>query len=208
MLGLLQPTLGRIELKLERRPSQGPPPIGYVPQVKTLDRTFPALAIDLVASGINAVWPWRLNNAQRAQAENALSQAGALPLARRRLAVLSGGELQRAYLARALVRQPELILLDEPAAGIDLAGENDMYRVLEAYQRRTGATVVMVTHDWGAAFHHATQALVLNRELLAFGAPAQVLTDEAMRLAFGHAGHHHGMGMADLHTRQTGHRHD
>jgi zinc transport system ATP-binding protein len=196
ILGLLKPTAGYISVAGHSPGAAGLQPIGYIPQVKTLDRTFPALAIDLVASGIGASWPWRLTPAQRTSAEQALAQAGALPLASRSLAVLSGGELQRAYLARALVRQPQLILLDEPAAGIDLAGEQDMYRVLEAYQRSSGATVVMVTHDWGAAFHHATLALVLNRTLLAAGPPAEVLSDETMRLAFGHAGHHHGMGLA------------
>jgi zinc transport system ATP-binding protein len=199
ILGLLKPTTGRIAVTVGESHRPAPSAVGYVPQVKTLDRSFPALAIDLVASGIHAAWPWQLDAAQRERAEHALEQAGALPLAGRQLSVLSGGELQRAYLARALVREPQLILLDEPAAGIDLAGEHDMYLVLEAYQRRTGATVVMVTHDWGAAYHHATQALVLSRELLAAGAPAAVLSDETMRLAFGHAGHHHGMGLAEEH---------
>jgi zinc transport system ATP-binding protein len=201
MLGLLRPSAGSIRIAGLDPQARGRPAIGYVPQVKTLDRSFPAPALDLVASGIHASWPWRLGPAERAQAEQALAEAGALPLANRPLSVLSGGELQRAYLARALVRQPQLILLDEPAAGIDLAGEEDMYRVLEAYQRRTSATVIMVTHDWGAAFHHATWALVLHRTLLAAGSSAEVLSDETMRLAFGHAGHQHGM------TSHQGHGH-
>jgi zinc transport system ATP-binding protein len=195
IIGLLAPTAGRLEVlgatagspALARR-------IGYVPQVKTLDRTFPALAIDLVASGITGSWPWRIPPAHLAQAETALAQAGALELAQRALGVLSGGELQRVYLARALARQPRLLLLDEPAAGIDAAGEHDMFHILEDYQRKTGATVLLVSHDWGAAWHHASQALLLSRRLLASGPPREVLTDGALREAFGHSGHSHGMG--------------
>ncbi len=192
VLGLLQPSSGSLLV------GGGPPGasgmgIGYVPQVKTLDRNFPAQALDLVVSGLTRAWPWRISPAQRETAQAALDQAGAGNLAGRQLSVLSGGELQRVYLARALARRPQLILLDEPAAGMDAAGEHDMYHVLESYQRASSATVLMVTHDWGTAFHHASMALVLNRRLLACGPPAEVLSDETLREAFGHSGHSHGM---------------
>jgi zinc transport system ATP-binding protein len=102
--------------------------------------------------------------------------------------------LQRVYLARALARRPKLLLLDEPAAGVDIAGEADMYHLLDAYRRERGATIVMVTHDWAGALHHASRALLLNRGLLAYGPPQEVLTDANLRLAFGHLGHSHPMG--------------
>jgi zinc transport system ATP-binding protein len=109
---------------------------------------------------------------------------------------LSGGELQRVYLARSLVREPRLLVLDEPVAGIDAVGEQDMQRVLEVYRHRTRATVLMVTHDWETAYHHATHVLVLSRRQIAFGPPAAALTDEVLRRAFGHIDHPHGMHLS------------
>ncbi len=164
-----------------------------MPQLKTLDRSFPALSCEVVLSGSLRRWPFDTSRAQHRLAADALAQVGAAHLAHRPFSVLSGGELQRVYLARALVRQPRLVLLDEPAAGIDRPGEEDMHHVLEAYRRASGATVVMVTHDWGAAFHHASRVLILNQRCIAYGPPREALTDANLRLAFGHSGHAHAM---------------
>lgn len=193
LLGLQRPSAGTVRL-LGSAPGQAPPgSIGYVPQVKTLDRSFPALSCEVVFSGYARRWPFAMSRAQHTVAEEALAQVGAAQLAHRPFSVLSGGEMQRVYLARAIVRQPRLILLDEPAAGIDRPGEEDMYHVLEEYRRRTGATIVIVTHDWGAAFHHASCALVLNQSVIAFGPPGDALNDTNLRQAFGHTGHAHAM---------------
>ncbi|AEB12129.1 metal ABC transporter ATP-binding protein [Marinithermus hydrothermalis] len=193
VLGLVEPAQGHLRV-LGRRPREVPPGwIGYVPQVKTLDRTFPALAFELVVSGLRRRWPMRVSRAERTAALEALARVGAAHLVERPLARLSGGELQRVYLARALVRRPELVLLDEPATGIDAVGEQDLYRLLEAYQRETRATILMVTHDWEAARHHASHVLVLNRRLIGFGPPERALSEECLRRAFGHVGHAHRM---------------
>jgi zinc transport system ATP-binding protein len=120
---------------------------------------------------------------------------GAEALADRALETLSGGELQRVYLARTLVRTPRLILLDEPATGIDVAGASDLYGVLEADQAERETTIVMVTHDWNAAYHHATHVLLLDGRQVGFGRPDAVLTDAGLRDAFGHTGHAHAMLM-------------
>jgi len=193
LLGLLPPSSGRAQVL--GKPAGATPAawIGYVPQVKTLDRRFPALPIELVATGCRPRWPWRLRGGRRERAEAALREVGMEALAQRPLARLSGGELQRVYLARALVREPRLILLDEPATGMDLSAEADMYDILESYQRRSGATVVMVTHDWGAAQHHADTVLVLHRRLIALDTPEAALTEEHLSRAFGHLGHDHHM---------------
>lgn len=194
LLGLLPPSAGTLRIFGNAPGPAHAASIGYVPQLKTLDRSFPALSCEVVLSGLKRRWPWRLNRVQHAQAVEALMRVGAGQLAHRPFAVLSGGELQRVYLARALARRPRLILLDEPAAGIDLAGTSDMFHLLEEYRRDTGATILMVTHDWGAAYHHATCALLLKQRLLACGPPAEALTDLNLRELFGHAGHAHAMG--------------
>ena len=191
-LGLLTPQRGHAALFGEVAGAH-PERIGYVPQLKTFDRTFPATAIELVSTGLRRRWPGRVTRSERELARAALSRVGAERLERRQLARLSGGELQRAYLARALVRRPQLVLLDEPAAGVDYLAEHDLYDLLERYQGDTGATVAMVTHDLAAARFHADRVLVLNRRVHGFGTPDEVLCEPCLEAAFGHRGHHHAL---------------
>ena len=163
--------------------------IGYLPQLKTLDRTFPAVSHELVVSGLRHAWPWRIAKEEREKAIDALRLTGVDALAERPVAALSGGELQRVYLARSLVSRPRLILLDEPGAGMDVTGEAEMYHVLEAYRTQTNATVLMVTHDWEGARAHATQVLVINRALVGFGPPEEWADETRLLQVFGHKGH-------------------
>ncbi|MFO8150025.1 MAG: ABC transporter ATP-binding protein [Trueperaceae bacterium] len=191
-LGLITPQRGHAAI-FGHDAGDAPERIGYVPQLKTFDRTFPATAVELVVSGIRRQWPVRVAQAERARAMAALVDVGAEGLADRPLARLSGGELQRAFLARALVREPDLVLLDEPATGVDFLAEHDLYDLLERYQARRGATVAMVTHDLAAARFHASRVLVLNRRLHGYGLPEDVLCDECLHEAFGHVGHRHAV---------------
>jgi zinc transport system ATP-binding protein len=191
LLGLIPTYTGAVRL-FERSIRDVPPHwIGYVPQFKTMDRRFPALSIELVLTGINRTWPWRWRGTNYDQAQAALDQVGAAHLADRPISRLSGGELQRVCLARSIVRQPKLVMLDEPATGIDTVGEADMYKQLESYQENSGATVIMITHDWHAATHHADYVLLLNRKQISFGPPVKALNEKDMREAFGHIGHEH-----------------
>jgi len=196
LLGLVPPSSGRVRVLGSPTVRVDPRRIGYVPQFKTLDRTFPALAEEVVASGLRRAWPGRLTPAERERVRAALERVGAGQLLGRSVSRFSGGELQRVYLARAFVRRPELVMLDEPATGIDVLGEADMYRLLEDYQRETGATLLMITHDWEAAYHHATHVIVLNRRLIGFGPPERALSERCLREAFGHVGHAHGVSLS------------
>lgn len=193
LLGLVEPTAGSVRVFGLPPHRASPRDLAHVPQVKTLDRRFPALAEELVATGLAPRWPWRLGGRAREEAREALSRVGAAHLIGRPIGALSGGELQRVYLARAIARRPRIVLLDEPATGMDAPGQMDMYRLLEAYQREAGATVIMVTHDWEAAFHHATHAVLVNRRIVGFGPPPEALREDRLREAFGHVGHAHGM---------------
>ncbi|MER3444503.1 MAG: ABC transporter ATP-binding protein [Meiothermus sp.] len=182
---------GRTEVFGQAPKALPPGWVGYVPQVKSFDRSFPALALEVVVSGLRRAWPFRITPHEREVATAALEQVGAAHLAGRRLGRLSGGELQRVYLARSLVRRPRLLMLDEPATGVDAVGEADLYRHLEAYQQQSGATVLMITHDWEAASHHASHVLLLNRTVIAYDLPAVALCHECLSRAFGHVGHAH-----------------
>jgi zinc transport system ATP-binding protein len=191
LLDLVKVQQGQIRVMGQAPGRVNPAQIGYVPQVKGFDRSFPAVALELVVSGLRRSWPFWMTAHEREQAYQALEQVGVAGLAQRPLGKLSGGELQRVFLARALARHPRLLLLDEPATGIDALGEADLYRNLESYQQTSGATVLMITHDWEAASHHASLVLLLNRKVITLAPPAQALTHDCLGQAFGHVGHAH-----------------
>jgi zinc transport system ATP-binding protein len=191
-LGLVQPDRGHAAI-FGRDAGQLPERIGYVPQLKTFDRSFPATAVELVVTGLRRRWPLRVTKRERGLAHAALDDVGAARLTDRALPKLSGGELQRVYLARALVRRPAIVLLDEPATGVDFLAEHDLYDLLERYQAVSGATVAMVTHDLAAARYHANRVLVLNRRLHGYGLPEDVLCEACLQEAFGHVGHRHAV---------------
>lgn len=191
LLGLIKPASGNVLVFGSKPADVSADAIGYVPQLKTMDRKFPALSIELVLTGINQKWPWKSKNHNIEKGMEALQQVGAEHLANRSLGNLSGGELQRVCLARSLVRRPKLVMLDEPTTGIDAVGERDFYLLLENYQQKSGATFVMITHDWHAATHHADHVLLLNSQQISFGPPKDALNEENLRKAFGHVGHQH-----------------
>lgn len=190
VLGLVRPLRGHAAI-LGKNAGVDPRRIGYVPQLKTFDRSFPATALELVVSGARMRWPALVSVGERELAHRALAGVGAGHLLGRPLAGLSGGELQRVYLARALIRRPDVVLLDEPATGVDFLGEHDLYDLLESYQEDSAAAIAMITHDLTAARYHSDRVLVLNRRTHGFGTPAEVLTDDCLRAAYGHLGHEH-----------------
>ena len=166
-------------------------PVGYVPQIKTLDRTFPAQTRELVATALKKQWPWTMDQQCRDVVDKALERVGMLSKADEQIRHLSGGELQRAYLARAIISTPKLLVLDEPSAGVDMTGASDMLEIVEKYRKDVSATVVMVTHDWEIALHHATHVMLMKQVPISFGSAAEAMTDETIRRAFGHVGHAH-----------------
>jgi zinc transport system ATP-binding protein len=196
---LLRALLGLVPLSEGTILIQGAPPaadgkrIGYVPQMKTLNRKFPGLVVELVISGLRRSWPFRITGPERMAALGALERTGALHLADRPIERLSGGELQRVYLARSIIHRPEIILMDEPTTGIDATGESDLLRLIDSMKDER--TILMVTHDIETALHHATHVLILNRSLYGFGDPESCLKGDSLSQAFGHAGHSHpGLG--------------
>ena len=192
ILGLVRPERGHAAILTDRAGTRSDR-IGYVPQLKTFDRTFPATVQELAVTGLRRSWPARITADERHLVAEALHRVGAAQLQRRPLSSLSGGELQRAYLARAFIRRPEVIMLDEPATGVDFLAEHDLYDLLEDYRVQTKATIAMVTHDLSVARYHATRVLVLNRRLHGYGPPEKALHESCLKEAFGHLGHSHDL---------------
>ncbi|RPJ42679.1 MAG: metal ABC transporter ATP-binding protein [Candidatus Latescibacterota bacterium] len=191
LLGLVAPFRGDVRVLGVVPSAVAPGAIAYVPQIKTLDRRFPSVAIELVLSGLRRRWPGPIGRDDRERALTALRLVAADHLERKPIGALSGGEMQRVYLARSLVGEPKLIFLDEPVTGIDAVGEQDFYSCLEDYRRRTNATLLIITHDWQVASFHSTHVLVLNRRQIGFGPPSEALSEECLRRAYGHLGHMH-----------------
>jgi zinc transport system ATP-binding protein len=98
---------------------------------------------------------------------------------------LSGGQLQRVVIALNLLREPEVLFLDEPATGVDIEGESRFYDIIERLRAEHNLTVVLVSHDLSVVTRYASQVLCLNRRLLCFGPPAQALNAEMIRLVYG-----------------------
>ncbi len=164
--------------------------IGYVSQVKTLDKKFPAIALELVCTGIFGKWQFIINKKIKNIALDTLELINAKHLAYKQISQLSGGELQRVYLARALVRKPKILLLDEPATGIDFICEKDITSIITRLNEIDKTTIIMITHDWSAAYQHSQKVLLLNKKIIYCGNPAEAFTDKHIAMTFGNNQNH------------------
>jgi ABC-type Mn2+/Zn2+ transport system ATPase subunit len=160
--------------------------VGYVPQRNRIDWRFPVNVADVVMMGRVGKIGWLRSPARRdwALVEEALAQVEMLPLAKRQIGELSGGQQQRVFLARALAQEAELLLLDEPLAGLDMPSQEAILRIL-ARLRDHRITVLIATHDLNQAAEQFDKLMLLNRRLIAYGPPAQVMTPENLGRAYG-----------------------
>ena len=193
LLGLKRNYSGKIEILSGASDRISRLDIGYVPQVKTIDRNFPATAEELVANGLRGSWVWRISAAEAEKIASALENLGVAYLRKRNIAALSGGELQRVFVARALIREPKILILDEPSTGVDMKAESDISKIIGDYNAKCGTTVITVTHDWDAAYYHSDRIMMLNRRIYAFDEPKTAFCDKNLRELFGHLGHLHEM---------------
>jgi manganese/iron transport system ATP-binding protein len=187
ILGLVPVAHGRITV-LGRTPAQARRDIAYVPQADTLDPDFPVSVAQVVLMGRfrRIGWVRRPGRADRDAAAAALEAVGLAHRARDRFGTLSGGQRQRVLLARAMASEPGLLLLDEPFNGVDAVSQDALLTALDAL-RATGAAIVISTHD--LAFAHLTcdHVCLLNRHQFGFGPPADTLTPDLLRSAYGGA---------------------
>ena len=160
--------------------------IGYVPQRSQIDARFPVSVWDVVMMGrVGQIGFFRRARAvDREAVASALEQVDMLNLQRRQIGELSGGQQQRVFLARALAQGAELLLLDEPLSGLD-APSQEAILLLIASLRGQPITVLTATHDLNQAAEHFSHVMLLNRRLIAYGAPADVLTAQNLAAAYG-----------------------
>lgn len=191
LLSIVKPTSGEIKIFGKEADKIEGSEIGYVPQIKTIDRSFPANAIELVLSGVRNRWLGIKTKEDKKLALHALELVGAAEYAKKQISELSGGQLQRVYLARCFASNPKLLLLDEPATGVDLVCETAINELIEEFNKKRGVTVLMVTHDWTAAYHHTNKVMLLNKQLVYFGNKTEAFTEINLMKTFSHLGHKH-----------------
>jgi zinc transport system ATP-binding protein len=189
VLGLLQPERGSVQRTPRLR-------IGYMPQKLHVDATLPLSVLRFLRL---------VPGVDRARALAALAEVGAEQVIDNPLQSISGGELQRVLLARALLREPQLLVLDEPVQGVDVAGQAELYRLISRLRERHGCGVLMVSHDLHLVMSATDQVVCLNRHVCCSGHPEQVSGDPAFIELFGQDArslaiyHHHHDHDHDLH---------
>ena len=164
VVGLLTPTSGRVRI-FGQPPVKARPRIGYMPQHAMMDPRFPVRAIDVVLMGRLGIGRrfGKYNRADRDAAARALDKVDLEKLGTRPFSDLSGGQRQRVLLARALVTDPELLLLDEPAAGLDQKVEQDFFDLLQELNRHL--TIILVTHDLGFVAGFVRTVICVHRHV-------------------------------------------
>ena len=193
LLGLIKPESGHILRKPDLR-------IGYVPQRLEVDPLLPMTVAQFLS-----LW----EGATPAQITTCLARTGADVLAARQLSKLSGGEFQRVLLARALLNNPQLLVLDEPAQAMDIAGQAALYNLLGEERERSGCAVLMVSHDLHIVMRKTDHVVCLNHHVCCAGHPSEVGRDPAYAALFGDEAqafalyaHHHD------HVHQAGEDHE
>lgn len=188
-IGVLKPDEGRVERKAGLK-------VGYVPQKITVDWTLPLTVRRLMT--LTGSLPER-------EIASALDAVGIAHLAKAEVQHLSGGEFQRALLARAVARKPDLLVLDEPVQGVDVVGQTELYNLITRLRDRHGCGVLMVSHDLHLVMSATDQVVCLNRHVCCSGHPEQVSNDPAFVELFGQNApslavyHHHHDHSHDLH---------
>jgi zinc transport system ATP-binding protein len=166
--------------------------IGYVPQKATdLDPLFPASVREVVAMGLlsDKGWPRFLNSDDEAAIDEALDLMEMRRYRNRRVWALSGGQQQRVFIARALASRPEILLLDEPTAGVDGATQERFYDMLERVNRERDVTMILVTHDIGVVTKHVNKVACLNQKLIFHGSHEDFCESEQAITLFGPESH-------------------
>jgi len=169
IIGAMPISAGRIDKRASLR-------IGYTPQKVQLEKTMPITAARFLSLA------GKLPKGARA---DVLEKTDVAALRDVQLADLSGGEFQRVLLARALLRKPDLLILDEPTQGLDQPAEARFYRLLADVRKETGAAVLMVSHDLHVVMAESDRVVCLNGHVCCSGAPAQVSEDPGYKELFG-----------------------
>ncbi len=185
ILGLIKPAAGQIRV-LGKPYEKVASLVGYVPQRGSVDWDFPTSVLDVVLMGLYGRLGWirRPRQKERQKALDALEKVEMVDYSDRQISQLSGGQQQRVFLARALVQDADVYLMDEPLQGVDATTEHAIIDILHAL-RSSGKTVIVVHHDLQTVAAYFDEVLLLNIRRIISGKIDEVFTDENLRLTYG-----------------------
>lgn len=178
LLGTATPQHGSVT----RRPGIA---VSYVPQLETVNWSFPVTVGEcvLMSRATRRLLPWA-TPAEKADVARVLERLGIGDLTGRHIRELSGGQQQRMFIARALLRRPQLLLMDEPTSGVDIGTRHEVLHLLDELHR-DGLAIVLTTHDLNGMAAHLPNLVALNRTVIAHGAPGDVIVPDVLERTFG-----------------------
>ena len=178
VMGTVRPVSGTVD---RRRGAS----VAYVPQVETVNWSFPVTVgeVVLMARTRGRRLPWA-SRAEKAEVHAVLDRLGIGDLEHRHIRELSGGQQQRVFVARALLRRPDLLLLDEPTSGVDVRTRHDVLHLLRDLNH-AGLAIVLTTHDLNGIAAHLPTLVCLNRRVIGAGVPRDVLTTPVLERTYG-----------------------
>jgi len=185
MIGLIKPTHGNVFQQAGLR-------IGYMPQRLHIDPIFPITVYGFLKLGQPKV-----------ELTQILKEVGIGHVLHSPLQAISGGEFQRVLLARALLREPDLLVLDEPAQGVDLVGQSELYDLIAKIRDQYGCAIVLVSHDLHVVMAQTDLVVCLNQHVCCYGSPEKISRDPAFMAMFGDV----AKSLA-IYTHHHDHRHD
>jgi ABC-type Mn2+/Zn2+ transport system ATPase subunit len=178
LLGTVRPQHGGVV----RQPGLA---VSYVPQLETVNWNFPVTVSEcvLMSRKSKRLLPWPTPD-ERRDVTAVLERLGIADLAGRHIRELSGGQQQRMFIARALLRRPALLLMDEPTSGVDIGTRHEVLHLLDELHR-DGLAIVLTTHDLNGMAAHLPNLVALNRAVIAYGPPADVIVPSVLEQTFG-----------------------
>ncbi len=164
--------------------------MGYVPQRFSVDRSAPITVMEFFLLQSPSFWRPRTKFVNHLDHELTLVGLDRTIL-RKNLGELSGGQTQRLLIAWAMLQHPDVLLLDEPTAGVDAGFEETIYALLHRVQTERGTTLLHISHDLSVVYRYAQQVLCLNKSVVCQGAPVEALTPEALAALYDQPGYYH-----------------
>jgi zinc/manganese transport system ATP-binding protein/zinc transport system ATP-binding protein len=185
ILGMVPVSSGKILLRGQQVTRRALEHIGYVPQLETIDWNFPITVEEVIAMGffVKNRWFGAIGEKEKKKLHNIMERLNLAGLGNRHIRELSGGQQQAVFIGRALLGDPELILLDEPASGLDIRSRDDVIHFLHEINHQ-GVAIVLTAHDLNWVAAHLPWAVCLNHRLIAEGRPDEIFNPDVLKEAY------------------------